>query len=117
DQARGGVVQGQAQGVEQRALAGAGRAADREQPARYQRLAGEIDLEFAGQRGQVLAADTQDLHAPSVDISSAKAASWSAGASSPKRWRHRRWKISSGCSCASWSRLRAVSAPAVVTTR
>jgi hypothetical protein len=114
DEARGGVVQGQAQSVEQGALAGAGRAADREQAARRQRLALEIDFEVAGQRRQIAAADAQDLHAASRVpaphvlagplssgiISSAKAASWSSGAASPKRCCHRRRKISSGCNWA-----------------
>mgnify|MGYP000872243586 CR=1 FL=1 len=62
EQTRRGVVQGQAQGVEQGALARARGAADGKQAGRRQRFLLEVDFKFAGQRGQVLAADFEDFH-------------------------------------------------------
>ena len=86
-EARGALEEGQAQGVEQGALAGAGGAGDREEAGRGEGLGLEVDLELAGQRGQVPATDRQDLHAaPSsagVASSSPKAAISSGGASLP----------------------------------
>ena len=61
-QPRHGAEQRQAQGVEQGALAGAGGAGDGEQAGAGQGFGAEVDLERAGQGGQVLQADGQDLH-------------------------------------------------------
>jgi hypothetical protein len=88
-EARGALEQRQAQGVEERALAGAGGAGDGEEAGGGQRLGPEIHLELALQGGQVVAADGEDLHAaPSAagaSSSSPKAAISSGGASLPKR--------------------------------
>ncbi len=67
-EARHRTEQRQAQGIEQRAFAGAGRAGDREQASAGQRFGGEIDFERAGQRGQVLQANGENLHGCSPSI-------------------------------------------------
>ena len=66
------VVQCQAQGVEQGALAGAGGTADGEQPGGGERLLLEVHRKFPGQRRQVFTADAQNSHG---SINSAKALS------------------------------------------
>jgi hypothetical protein len=59
--ARRAVVQGQAQRIEQGALAGAGRAADDQQPGAAERPVRQLDLE-AIEAGQALAGDGEDPH-------------------------------------------------------
>jgi len=61
-QPRRAIEQRHAQRVEQRALARAGVADDREHPGPAERRAREIDLEFAGEAREVAAADREDLH-------------------------------------------------------
>ena len=57
-----GAKQGQAQGVEQGAFAGAGGAGDGEQASAGQGLGGKVQLEGAGQGGEVFQADGEDFH-------------------------------------------------------
>ncbi|MNR21479.1 hypothetical protein D3C85_1383830 [compost metagenome] len=65
-QARNRTEQGQAQGIEQGAFAGAGGSGDGKQPGAGQGLAGEVDFHGAGQGGQVLQADGEDFHGCSL---------------------------------------------------
>ena len=64
-QARRLVVEGEADGVEQRRLAGAGRPGDREQRVVGERRPGEVDEPFAFQRIEVLQAQGENFHASS----------------------------------------------------
>ncbi|MNP25713.1 hypothetical protein D3C76_1185340 [compost metagenome] len=67
-QARDCAEQGQAQGVEQGALARAGGAGDGEQSGAGQRFGGEVDFKRPGQGGEVFQADGEDLHGCSSSI-------------------------------------------------
>lgn len=79
-QPRHGAKQRQAQRVEQGAFTGPGGACDRKQPGAGQGLGGKVDLERAGQRGQVLQADGKNFHG----CSSSCCTSWSNTAKSFK---------------------------------
>jgi len=60
--ARGAVIQRQADGIEQRGLARAGRPGNGEQTVAGEGLGGEIDLPLALQRVEVLQAQAEDFH-------------------------------------------------------
>ena len=61
-QPRYGAEQGQAQGVEQGTFTGAGGAGNCKQPGTGQGLGGKVQLERAGQGGEVFQADGEDFH-------------------------------------------------------
>ena len=61
-QPRRAAEQGQAQGVQHGALAGAGRTGDGEQAGAGQRFAGEVDFLLASEGGEVLQTDGENLH-------------------------------------------------------
>ncbi|MDT4819494.1 hypothetical protein FQZ97_526110 [compost metagenome] len=85
--ARRAVVEGQADGIEQGGLAGAGGAGDGEQAVAGEGFAGEVDLPLALQRVEVLQAQAEDLHAGSSRSS--------ASTSRCSPWRPRRRSSSS----------------------
>jgi hypothetical protein len=62
-EARRVVVQREAQGIQQRALAGTRGAADREQPGIAQGRQAEVHREGLGERGEIAPGDGEDLHA------------------------------------------------------
>ncbi len=57
-----GIEQGQTEGVEEGALAGAGRSGDGEQTGRTENVAVQLNGEVAGQAGQVAAANGENPH-------------------------------------------------------
>src|SRR5690606_7317317 len=76
-EARGSIEQRQTHRVEQRGLAGSGRAGDRDQSRAIERRPGEVDLEVAGQAREVLSPDRQNLHrAASSSRWTASRSSW-----------------------------------------
>ena len=90
-QARCFLVESQAKGIEQRALAGTGGAGDGKQTGAAQGLSLKIDGELARQLGQILASDGQDPNAGTpvwagTFSNSVKAARISAGGAVPNRF-------------------------------